>query len=51
MLVEVTSHASLGACRLVLDKLLHELLLLGVGKPDPATADQYSTITVQQVRV
>ncbi|CAG9126354.1 unnamed protein product [Plutella xylostella] len=48
MLVEVTSHASLGACKTVLDKLLHELLLLGAGAGDDG---EYNTLTVQQVKV
>lgn len=46
MLVEVTSHSSLGACKTVMDKLLQECLLLGIGDGDD---NEYHTLTVQQV--
>lgn len=49
MLVEVTSHASLGACKTVMNKLLQECLLLGIGAEEPGT--EYHTLTVQQVKV
>lgn len=48
MLVEVTSHSSLGACKTVMDKLLHECLLLGVGDGEDSG---FHTLTVQQVGV
>ncbi|XP_041972439.1 leucine-rich repeat-containing protein 47-like [Aricia agestis] len=48
MLVEVTSHASLGACKTVLDKLIQECLLLGIGD-EPGS--EYHTLTVQQVKI
>ncbi|CAK1552376.1 unnamed protein product [Leptosia nina] len=48
MLVEVTSHSSLGACKTVMDKLLHECLMLGIGD-DLDSA--YHTLTVQQVKI
>lgn len=47
MLVEVTSHASLAACKLVMDRLLQECLLLGIGQ----STDGYHSLTVQQVKV
>ncbi|XP_059054836.1 leucine-rich repeat-containing protein 47-like [Achroia grisella] len=50
MLVEVTSHASLGACKTVLNKLLQECLLLGIGDDAQEAAD-YHTLVVQQVKV
>ncbi|XP_050668409.1 leucine-rich repeat-containing protein 47-like [Leptidea sinapis] len=49
MLVEVTSHSSLGACKMVMDKLLQECLLLGIA--DEEENSKYHTITVQQVKV
>ncbi|KAJ8711250.1 hypothetical protein PYW07_008492 [Mythimna separata] len=49
MLVEVTSHTSLGACKTVMNKLLQECLLLGIGPQEPGAA--YHTLTVQQVKV
>ncbi|GBP89731.1 Leucine-rich repeat-containing protein 47 [Eumeta japonica] len=51
MLIEVTSHASLGACKAVMDKLLHELLLLGVGDEIGSSNTSYHTLTIQQVKV
>ncbi|XP_034827736.1 leucine-rich repeat-containing protein 47-like [Maniola hyperantus] len=48
MFVEVTSHSSLGACKTVMDKLLQECLLLGIGDGDD---NEYHTLTVQQVKV
>ena len=48
MLVEVTSHTSLGACKTVMNKLLQECLLLGIGPQEPDAA--FHTLTVQQVR-
>ncbi|XP_045503618.1 leucine-rich repeat-containing protein 47-like [Colias croceus] len=48
MLVEVTSHSSLGSCKTVMDKLLHECLLLGVADEEEGP---YHTLTVQQVKV
>ncbi|CAH0402886.1 unnamed protein product [Chilo suppressalis] len=51
MLLEVTSHASLGSCKTVMNKLLHECLLLGIGdNPDEPDA-AYHTLTVQQMKV
>ncbi|XP_013167942.1 PREDICTED: leucine-rich repeat-containing protein 47-like [Papilio xuthus] len=49
MLVEVTSHASLSACKTVMDKLLQECLLLGIG--DEGEDDGYHTLSVQQVKI
>ncbi|XP_072934143.1 leucine-rich repeat-containing protein 47-like [Epargyreus clarus] len=49
MLVEVTSHSSLGACKNVMDRLLQECLLLGIG--DDVDAGDYHTLTVQQVKI
>ncbi|XP_049699043.2 leucine-rich repeat-containing protein 47 [Helicoverpa armigera] len=49
MLVEVTSHTSLGACKTVMNKLLQECLLLGLGPEEPGSA--FHTLTVQQVKV
>lgn len=46
MLVEVTSHASLGACKTVMDKMLQECLMLGIGDEAEATLH---TLTIQQV--
>ncbi|XP_022120022.2 leucine-rich repeat-containing protein 47-like [Pieris rapae] len=48
MLVEVTSHSSLGACKTVMDKLLQECLMLGIGDEENSP---YHTLTVQQVKV
>ncbi|KAH9645235.1 hypothetical protein HF086_018280 [Spodoptera exigua] len=50
MLVEVTSHTSLGACKTVMNKLLQECLLLGIG-PELEPGSVYNTLTVQQVKV
>ncbi|OWR55095.1 leucine-rich repeat-containing protein 47-like [Danaus plexippus] len=47
MLVEVTSHSSLGACKTVMDKLLQECLMLGIGEGD----GDFHTLTVQQVKI
>lgn len=47
MLVEVTSQASLGACKTVMNKLLQECLLLGIGAQDPESS--HHCLTVQQV--
>ncbi|XP_026754962.2 leucine-rich repeat-containing protein 47-like [Galleria mellonella] len=49
MLVEVTSHASLASCKTVMNKLLQECLLLGIG--DDAPDSGYHTLTVQQVKI
>ncbi|XP_026730440.1 leucine-rich repeat-containing protein 47-like [Trichoplusia ni] len=49
MLVEVTSHTSLGACKTVMNKVLQECLLLGIGPQEPGAS--YHTLTVQQVKV
>ncbi|PZC83437.1 hypothetical protein B5X24_HaOG207420 [Helicoverpa armigera] len=49
MLVEVTSHTSLGACKTVMNKLLQECLLLGLGPEEPGSV--FHTLTVQQVKV
>ncbi|XP_028174683.1 leucine-rich repeat-containing protein 47-like isoform X1 [Ostrinia furnacalis] len=48
MLVEVTAHGSLGACRSVLNKFLQEALLLGIGDSQESG---YHTLTVQQVKI
>ncbi|KAJ2942776.1 hypothetical protein O0L34_g14964 [Tuta absoluta] len=49
MLVEVTSHASLGACKTIMSKLLQECLMLGIGDDQPD--DSFHTLTVQQVKI
>ncbi|XP_075983792.1 leucine-rich repeat-containing protein 47-like [Anticarsia gemmatalis] len=49
MLVEVTSHVSLGACKTVMNKMLQECLLLGIGSDEPEST--FHTLTVQQVKV
>ncbi|KPJ13056.1 Leucine-rich repeat-containing protein 47 [Papilio machaon] len=49
MLVEVTSHASLSSCKTVMDKVLQECLLLGIG--DEGEDDGYHTLSVQQVKI
>jgi hypothetical protein len=49
MLVEVTSHASLGACKTVMSRLLHDCLLLGLGDDHQQPDTRYHTLTVQQV--
>lgn len=46
MLIEVTSHASLGACKTVMDKMLQECLLLGIGDEGEAS---FHALTIQQV--
>ncbi|KAL4710100.1 hypothetical protein ACJJTC_016502 [Scirpophaga incertulas] len=48
MLVEVTSQASLGACKAAASRLLQDTLLLGVGSPPGA--DRHS-LSVQQMKV
>lgn len=48
MLVEVTSHSSLGACKTVMDKMIQECLLLGIGDGEESA---FHTLTVQQVKV
>lgn len=48
MLLEVTSHSSLGACRTVMDATLQQFLLLGIGGSDNR---DYHTLTVQQVKI
>ncbi|XP_046963954.1 leucine-rich repeat-containing protein 47-like [Vanessa cardui] len=48
MLVEVTSHSSLGACKTVMDKMLQECLMLGIGDGEDSG---FHTLTVQQVKV
>ncbi|KAJ0173325.1 hypothetical protein K1T71_011501 [Dendrolimus kikuchii] len=51
ILVEVTSQCSLGSCKTVMDKVLEEFLMLGIGD-DPGKAEGSShTLTVQQVKV
>lgn len=45
--VEVTSHASLGSCKTVLDKFLLETLLLGQASQEQS----YHTLNVQQVKI
>ncbi|KAM3957898.1 leucine-rich repeat-containing protein 47 [Aphomia sociella] len=50
MLVEVTSHASLGSCKIVMNKLLQECLLLGIGDEDQGDTG-FHTLTVQQVKI
>ncbi|XP_068623611.1 leucine-rich repeat-containing protein 47-like [Battus philenor] len=50
MFVEVTSHASLAACKTVMDKLLQECLLLGIGD-EPTGSNDFHTLTVQQVKI
>ncbi|XP_030040200.2 leucine-rich repeat-containing protein 47 [Manduca sexta] len=50
MLVEVTSQASLGACKGVLDRFLQECLMLGLGD-QPDQAEGFHALTVQQVKV
>ncbi|XP_049879470.1 leucine-rich repeat-containing protein 47-like [Pectinophora gossypiella] len=49
MLVEVTSHLSLGACKNIMNKLLQECLLLGLADDEPGSG--YHSLTVQQVKV
>ncbi|CAB3220335.1 unnamed protein product [Arctia plantaginis] len=49
MLVEVTSHVSLGACKTVMNKLLQECLLLGIGAQEGDSS--HHCLTVQQVKV
>ncbi|XP_013184033.2 leucine-rich repeat-containing protein 47 [Amyelois transitella] len=51
MLVEVTSHSSHGSCKTVMDKLLHESLVLGIGDDPNEPHAGYHTLTVQQVKV
>ncbi|XP_026313481.1 leucine-rich repeat-containing protein 47-like [Hyposmocoma kahamanoa] len=47
MLVEVTSQASLGACRTIMNKMLQECLLLGLSDQP----DGFHSLTIQQVKV
>ncbi|XP_069691422.1 leucine-rich repeat-containing protein 47-like [Periplaneta americana] len=55
MFVEVTSASSQGVCRRVLDSLLHDTLLLGVGSESPGEGttlhSAYHSLTVQQVKI
>ncbi|KAI8441816.1 hypothetical protein MSG28_005502 [Choristoneura fumiferana] len=51
MLVEVTSHASLGACKTAMDRLLLDTLQLGLGDGDDDLANGYHSLTVQQVKI
>ncbi|CAH2093425.1 unnamed protein product [Euphydryas editha] len=48
MLIEVTSHSSLGACKTVMDKMLKECLLLGIGDGEESG---FHTLSVQQVKI
>lgn len=48
MLIEVTSHSSLGACKMVMDKILQECLMLGIGAD---SQDGFHALTVQQVKI
>ncbi|KAI8441818.1 hypothetical protein MSG28_005504 [Choristoneura fumiferana] len=50
MLVEVTSHASLGACKTAMDRLLLDTLQLGLGDGDDDLANGYHSLTVQQIQ-
>ena len=56
MFVEVTSASSQGVCRQVLDTLLQETLLLGIGTAEPPSdgailQSSFHHLSVQQVKV
>ncbi|CAG9791261.1 unnamed protein product [Diatraea saccharalis] len=51
MLLEVTSNASLGACKTVMNKLIQECLMLGIGDNPDEPDVTYHSLTVQQMKV